>query len=80
MRPRSSSNRGVPASAKVFQAFRNALGLIFGRPDRQAVPAFSAGDEERCRVEREKQLARFDTVNVPQHEAVVYRWRASDAK
>jgi hypothetical protein len=61
----------------VFQAFCNALARFFRA---ETPPAFDAETEARCREQRDRQLAYVPKVDVPQHSAVVYRWRSSEAK
>ncbi len=79
MSPRQSQPSRGTASARVFQAFCNAIARFF-RAAPGTPPAFDAETEARCREQRDRQLAYVPKVEVPQHSAVVYRWRASEAK
>jgi hypothetical protein len=65
----------------MIQAFCNLLdriALLGAAPE--TPPPFDAETEARCREQRDRQLAYVPKVDVPQHSAVVYRWRASEAK
>lgn len=70
--------RMISASGRMIQAFCNLLDRIaLPGAAPEMPPAFDAETEARCREQRDRQAAYVPKVDVPQHSAVVYRWRSN---